>query len=161
MPVLTTHQEPDDFDKPNDNPDEPPNEYAVRYLFTPSNLARDWRRTGRALILFGFIGSLIAFGIILGNLDFKLDTILWGTSGVILATQLLAWWRIRAKNIPDNETRRNWDWAIPLPLIALLVLVLLIWLLRLSGNNQLAYIFYFLPSAACTFLGGFFLFRAV
>jgi L-asparagine transporter-like permease len=161
MPVLTTYKEPDDYEPPK-NPDEPPNEYAVRYLFSPTrNPARDSRRSGRALVLFGFIGSLIAFLVLVGNLSFEITWFLWLASATIIVTHFLAWRRVEAKHRAENETLRMWDWSIPLPLVIILLTLLLVWLFLSNNLNPLmyTYILYFLPGAACTFLGGFFLFR--
>jgi hypothetical protein len=158
MPVLTSRQEPDDYDDNPSHPDEPPNEYAVRYLFGAGrNPVLDWRRSGKALVLFGFIGGLIAFGVMLGNLDFKLDGFLWLASALMLLSLFLPLSRIQIKTPVNNQNSANREWSALLPLVLLLVIILLFWVGGFNAGGRLGYVLYYLPSAACTFLGGFFL----
>lgn len=147
MPVLTTHKEPEDY-QPSD-PDDP-NEYAIRYLFNRErDNARDLKITGKAMVLFGTIGSIIAFGIMIGNLEFNVDWLLLGWSISTILLHFGALQRVR--------TKIGWDWTIPLPLTSVLIAFLTILLLSLPGNSPLMYMLYFLPGSATTLLGGFFL----
>jgi hypothetical protein len=118
MPVLTDRQEPEDFDKRGENPEEP-NDYAIKYLFSFRRPKLELWRTGRTLLYSGAAGNLLGFFMLLATLDFQVT---WGV--VFYSLILVAVGALVAYRVWRYPQAGGAGWLAALPLVLFLLALL-------------------------------------
>ncbi|MDB5082743.1 MAG: hypothetical protein JWP00_4667 [Chloroflexi bacterium] len=146
MPLLTDRQEPEDYDR--EKPDEP-NEYAIRYLFTPNRPGVELERTGLVLFYSAVATNLLALALYAAWLEFTFNTGL-----LVLALLIVAASGTAAYFLSRRPSLAYFLATVP----ALLTVGSLLYFLVTPTGEQTAYFGFFLPGslvlAASVFLLG-------